>query len=108
MAEAGAVVTTPRSLMAAADRLTGVHTGMTSDEIREAQATATTSVLWARYLIDKYKGLHASAERGETWEAMLTLATENPEVTSLIKQAFPDRVFRPAKSGRPVTKRKFA
>ena len=102
-----AVSLSPSELMAAADRLSGVHPGMNHEQIRAALISMTPERMMTRYLIEKFKQTRDSGERGELRDRMEALVAENGHLRRLINQGLADRVSIVSKRG-PGRPRKYA
>ena len=102
------VVMTAVQLMAAADKLTGVHTGMDSDQIRAAQASVSTDAMITRYCIERYKETSDSATRYELAERLRGAVARSPMCQVLISKELPKLIIRPPKKDQhKPKKRKF-
>ena len=98
-----------KELMRAADHPTGVHPGMTHDEIRAAQDRATTDVMIVRYFIEEYKKTDDSTLRYEIAERLRAALTRSPHLQTLVSKELPKLIIRAPKrsqrgSAKPRTK----
>ena len=93
------VTMTAMQLMIEADKLTGVHPGMDSEQIRATQASMSTDMMITRYCIEKYKETNDSTLRYELAERLRGAVARSPMCQILISKELPRLVIRPPKKG---------
>ena len=94
-----------RELMAAADKLTGVHTGMNADEIRAAQDVSLDTLI-VRYYVEKYKEIDDYAEKYEIAERLRGAVSRSPGLQPCVSKEFPKLILRPPKKGQRKPKKR--
>ena len=92
-----------RELMAAADKLTGAHTGMNAEEIRAAQ-DVTLDTLTVRYFVEKYKEIDDYKEKYEIAERLRGALARSPGLQSYVSKELPKLILRPPKKGQRKSK----
>ena len=82
-----------RELMAAADRLTGVHTGMNAQEIQDIFARGSHDGLTIRFLVDLLKQTKDSSIRADAKKRLSLLGGRLPHLKGTINQALaPEKI----------------
>ena len=94
-----------RELMQAADQLTGVHTGMTAEEIRAAQ-DVSRDMLIVRYVLAEYEKTQDADTRYQLAELVRGATTRSPHLQHLVSKGLPKLVLRAPKPRTGKTRKK--
>ena len=95
-----------RELMAAADKISGAHTGMDSQQIQEIFHSLTVERMKAKYLLDLLKETNDSKVRAETKRSLSILGTREPHLKGMINQALGSEKIVYRDVGKPTPPKK--